>query len=251
MVTSPNPQRLQKVLAHWGIASRRQAEVMIKAGQVRVNGEIAHVGQLVDLKHDCVDVNGKQLRPENRPQCQYFLLHKPYGVVSTCYDPQGRTTILDLFPAPLRQTQGLHPVGRLDAESTGALLVTNDGALTFRLTHPRHQIPKTYLVWVAGHPKAKTLNHWRQGINLSGRRTLPAEVEVIDRQGKQTQLQIRLWEGRNRQIRRVAEALHHPVQQLHRIAIGSLELQNLSPGQWRPLTLQEIQIFGNLKPLPN
>jgi 23S rRNA pseudouridine2605 synthase len=236
--------KLQKVLSQWGIASRRQAEAMIQAGRVQVNGTIAHIGQVVDPQTDSIVVDHHKLGAEQRPALVYLLLHKPIGVVSTCHDPQGRPTVLDLLPSHL---QGVHPVGRLDVDSTGALLLTNDGEFTFRLTHPRHAIPKTYRVWVQGHPSARTLHQWRQGILLEGQWTLPAEVTVIRREADETHLQISLREGRNRQIRRVAQQLGHPVQRLHRVAIGSLTLADLPKGQWRFLTLPEIQTLDNLK----
>ncbi|HEY9658706.1 MAG TPA: pseudouridine synthase, partial [Allocoleopsis sp.] len=145
-------ERLQKILSQWGIASRRQAEQMILAGRVRLNGEVVQLGQQADPDRDRIEVDGKLIQAVERPARVYFLLHKPLGVVSTCDDPQGRPTVLDLLPAVLQHHSGIHPVGRLDVNSTGALLLTNDGDLTFCLTHPRHAIPKTYHVWVEGHP---------------------------------------------------------------------------------------------------
>jgi 23S rRNA pseudouridine2605 synthase len=177
------------------------------------------------------------------------LLNKPAGFVSTCHDPRDRRTILDLLPPELRHGYGIHPVGRLDTDSTGALLLTNDGDLTFVLTHPRHEISKTYRVWVEGDPSAATLRQWRQGVMLSGRRTLPARVCRLRTSADQrTELEIILWEGRNRQIRRVAEQLGHPVIQLHRTAIGSIQLQTvgastLPSGAYRSLEDGEISFL--------
>lgn len=240
-------QRLQKILAQWGVASRRQSEVLIKAGRVRVNGSLAHLGQQVDLERDVIEVDGQKLRRRDRPKHHYILLHKPLWVVSTCNDPEGRQTVLDLLPENLRDSQGLHPIGRLDIDSTGALLLTNDGDLTFRLTHPRYEVPKTYRAWITGHPSMQTLDRWRQGIYLCGKKTLPTEVKIIRQEGEQTYLQICLREGRNRQIRRVAEQLGHPVQRLHRIAIGDIKLGNLTRGKWRFLSLPEIQALGKVE----
>jgi len=225
--------RLHKVLAHYGIASRRGAEAMIAAGRVRVNGAIAQPGQSVDPDRDRILVDGQDLRPPQRPPLRHILLHKPLGVVSTCQDPQGRPTVLDCLPPALRQGQGLHPVGRLDVQSTGALLITNDGDLTLRLTHPRHPIAKTYQVWVQGHPSPQVLEQWRSGILLDGKPTLPAQVRPLKRTPHSTHLEIQLREGRNRQIRRMAEQLGHPVERLHRSAIGSIVVAPLKPGQWR------------------
>lgn len=236
--------RVQKILSQWGVASRRQAEQMIADGRVRLNGAIAHLGQTANPEQDLIEVDGQPIQPENRPQALYLLLNKPAGIVSTCDDPQGRSTVLDLLPDHLRQGTGIHPVGRLDTDSTGALLLTNDGALTFGLTHPKHAIAKVYLVRVKGKPTASALTQWRQGVVLLGRRTQTADVQVLeyDQQG-QTLLKVVLREGRNRQIRRVAEQLGYPVQRLHRVAIGSIQLGKLPSGQYRVLTQSEIRFL--------
>lgn len=222
-------QRLQKILSQWGIASRRQAEEMILAGRVQLNGAIAQLGQKANPEVDAIAVDGIPVQPQQRPTRLYLLLNKPTGVVSTCRDPWNRPTILDLLPPEYQQAQGLHPVGRLDVDSTGALLVTNDGELTYALTHPRHAIPKTYQVWVAGHPPETILQQWRQGVILEGRRTLPAQIRILKRHfGTQprTCLEIILREGRNRQIRRIAEQLGYPVVYLHRCGIGPVQLES-------------------------
>jgi 23S rRNA pseudouridine2605 synthase len=255
-------ERLQKILSQWGIASRRQAEQMIQAGRVKVNGATGHLGQKADPTLDRIEVDGQPLGRDRRPQPIYLLLHKPAGVVTTCTDPWGRPTILDLLPPNQASNQGLHPVGRLDFDSTGALLVTNDGTLTYLLTHPRHHVPKTYRVWVVGQPPESVLQTWRRGIVLDGRRTLPAQVRVIAEQEDpqpQTCLEVVLMEGRNRQIRRTAERLGYPVRRLHRTAIGEIKLQpahepELPPGQYRPLRPPErrfIQQILNQGAAPN
>jgi len=232
--------RLQKVLSKWGVASRRGAEQLILDQRVRVNGAIAQLGQKADPEVDCVEVDGKRLSRRDRPQTVYFLMNKPFGIVSTCDDPQGRKTVLDILPESVRR-QGVHPVGRLDLASTGALLLTNDGDITFRLTHPRHSQPKTYEVWVEGNPTADVLAQWRQGVLLSGRQTRMAQVTLVCSRRDQTLLKIVLKEGRNRQIRRVAEQLGHPVLSLHRTAIATIQLGSLAAGQYRPLTEKEIR----------
>jgi len=244
-------QRLQKILAQWGIASRRLAEQMIVAGRVRVNGNIVGLGQKANPDWDLIEVDGIPVKPADRPAEVYLLLNKPAGVVSTCNDPRARSTVLELLPPKLRSGQGIHPVGRLDADSTGALLLTNDGKLTFCLTHPRHSIAKTYHVWVLGNPPEPILQEWRQGIILSGRKTLPAKVQILDRTRDQTLLEVILSEGRNRQIRRTAEQLGYPVMRLHRTAIGPIQLQPpagpiLAPGCYRPLEDSEIIFLWNL-----
>lgn len=236
-------ERLQKILSQWGIASRRQAEQMILDGRVRLNGAIVQLGQKANPDSDSIEVDGVRIQPGDRPELLYLLLHKPAEVVSTCDDPWGRTTVLDLLPHQLHHQTGLHPVGRLDADSTGALLLTNDGDVTFWLTHPRHSVAKTYRVWVEGHPSEKILQQWRQGIILSGKPTLPAEVDVLQVQANQTLLEIVLHEGRNRQIRRVAAQLGHAVVRLHRVAIGSIGLGPLPQGQYRSLCSAEVRFL--------
>lgn len=236
-------ERLQKILSQWGVASRRQAEQMILDGRVRLNGVVvAQLGQKADPEVDRVEVDGKPIHPNNRPELVYLLLHKPAGVVSTCHDPQGRLTVLDLLPTAFSQL-GVHPVGRLDTASTGALLLTNDGEITVCLTHPRHSVPKTYRVWVQGHPPETVLNQWRQGVLLDGRLTRPAEVQILDAESSMTLLEMVLREGRNRQIRRVTKQLGFPVIELHRVAIGSIHLGKLDRGQCRELSLDEVNFL--------
>jgi 23S rRNA pseudouridine2605 synthase len=215
-------------------------------GRVRLNGIVVQLGQKADPEQDRVEVDGHLIREGDRPPLLYLLLNKPAGVVSTCDDPQQRSTVLDLLPPMLSQGQGLHPVGRLDSDSTGALLLTNDGDLTQWLTHPRHHIPKTYEVWVVGTPSPTVLHQWQEGVILDGRKTMPAQVSMLKRTPSRTLLRVILREGRNRQIRRVAEQLGYPVIQLHRSAIGSISLHSpgkppLAPGQYRLLEDFEIR----------
>lgn len=249
--TSMN-QRLQKIIAHWGIASRRHGEEMIESGRVKVNGKLAHVGQKADPECDRIEIDGRILNPSTQPRPLYLLLNKPLDVVCTCTEPQGRKTVLDLLPRKLQAGQGLHPVGRLDSDSTGALLITNDGELTFRLTHPRYHIAKTYEVLVQGCPPESVLEQWRQGILLSGKNTLPAKVRRLRKfSGSQTLLEVVLHEGRNRQIRRVAEALGYRVVQLHRTAIGPIHLNStgqpeLPSGHYRPIETSEVHFLKDL-----
>lgn len=243
-------ERVQKILSQWGIASRRQAEKMILAGRVKLNGQIVQLGDQADLAVDKLEVDGKEIKTHHRPNLVYLLLNKPAGVVSTCYDPQKRPTILDLLPAKLRKGQGIHPVGRLDFESTGALLLTNDGELTLSLTHPRYHLPKTYHVWLDNQPTQTDLNRWRRGIMISGQKTLPAQVKVIKHNQKHTLLEVILTEGKNRQIRRVAGQLGFKVLELHRTTIGSIGLQSpdgllLPSGHYRYLQKTEIDFLKN------
>ena len=233
-------ERLQKILSQWGVASRRNAETLIVEGRVTLNGLRASLGQQADPAIDCIEVDGQPIHPNNRPRLIYLLMNKPVGVVSTCSDQHRRKTVLDLLPQEIRRSQGVHPVGRLDAASTGALLLTNDGPLTFRLTHPRHSIAKTYEVWVKGKPNSSILLKWQRGVMLSGRMTRPAGVLPLKEESDRTLLQIVLKEGRNRQIRRVADLLGYPVIRLHRVAIGSIKLNSLKPGNFRHLTASEV-----------
>lgn len=245
-------ERLQKILSQWGIASRRQAEQMILTGRVSVNGTPVQLGQKADPEHDRIEVDGKLIKMANRPQHIYLLLHKPRGVVCTCSDPQGRSTVLDLLSPELGQESGIYPVGRLDADSTGALLLTNDGDLTFRLLHPKHKVAKTYEVWVQGLPPESVLQLWGQGVILEGKKTLPAQVKILKTRpkGDRTLLEIVLKEGRNRQIRRVGELLGYPVIHIHRIAIGPIKLQTrkelLLPGKYRHLKNDEIDFLQSV-----
>jgi pseudouridine synthase len=233
-------ERLQKILSQWGVASRRNAETLIHEGRVLLNGVPATLGQRADPTVDQIEVDGRVIQPNDKPRLFYLLLNKPAGVVSTCNDEKGRKTVLDLLPDALRHSQGIHPVGRLDTDSTGALLLTNDGQLTFHLTHPSHSIPKTYLVWVEGHPTPEVLHQWRTGIRLDGRKTRSAQVALLNHKATQSLLKITMREGRNRQIRKVADQLGYPVVRLHRIAIGSIELNSLKSGDFRALSQSEL-----------
>jgi pseudouridine synthase len=236
--------RLQKILSQWGIASRRQAEQLILAGKVSVNGTVAELGQTAEPATDRIEVDGRLITAQSRPKLVYLLLNKPLGAISTCHDPQGRRTVLDLLAPELRSCEGIHPVGRLDIDSSGALLLTNDGELTFRLTHPSHSVSKTYAVWVQGQPSNIPLLAWRNGIDLDGRMTLPAQVKVVKQKEDRTLLEIVLTEGRNRQIRRVANQLECPVLHLHRTKIGNISLDADRPleiGCYRHLRLGEVE----------
>jgi pseudouridine synthase len=253
MTTPSMAERLHKLLAQHGLASRRRAEAWIVAGRVQVNGVPAHLGQKVDLDRDRVTVDDRPLMPQQRPQLCYLLLHKPLGMVSTCADPEGRPTVLDALP-PDRRALGLHPVGRLDTYSSGALILTNDGDFTYRLTHPKHDLAKHYRVRVAGQVARETLSRWQEGVCLEGRLTRPAVVERLGSSSPDhTDLAITLWEGRNRQIRRVAEALGHRVLRLHRLAVGSVRLGKLKRGAYRSLSDAEIRALlaeSEVDPIP-
>jgi 23S rRNA pseudouridine2605 synthase len=228
-------ERLQKVLARRGWGSRRACEELIGAGRVTVNGEVAQLGRRVDAEHDLVEVDGAPVGI--RPELVYYLLNKPAGVVSTASDPQGRRTVVQLVPAEPR----VFPVGRLDADTEGLLLLTNDGELSNRLAHPSHGVEKEYLATVATHGRrpvtAGAIRQLREGVDLEDGPTAPARVS----QPSPGVLRITIHEGRNRQVRRMCEAVGHPVTRLVRTRVGPLRDRRLRPGEWRHLTAEEVR----------
>ena len=227
--------RLQKIISESGLLSRRKADLLIKQGRVTLNGRQALIGDKADPHFDHILVDGKDL--PKKPTHKVFLLNKPHGVISTCQDNHGRKTISSLIPFNLRL--GLHPVGLLDSNSRGAILLTNNGDLTLRLTHPNYSHTKTYLVWVNGQPNQSILNKWRKGVVLDGKMTMPATIELMQIRNKKTLLKVILKEGRNRQIRRIANLLGYPVEDLQRIAISNIKLNGLKEGEWRELNKNE------------
>ncbi|MGI9602512.1 MAG: pseudouridine synthase [Acidimicrobiales bacterium] len=226
-------ERLQKVLARVGIGSRRQCEDLIADGRVQVNGEVARLGRRIDEQLDLVMVDGVPVGV--RPDLVHYLLHKPAGVVSTAADPQGRPTVVELVP----DTPRVYPVGRLDFDTEGLLLLTNDGELTHRLTHPSFGVDKEYLAHVEGHPTRAALRILREGVELDDGPTAPATVAALE----PSLLRIVIHEGRNRQVRRMCEAVGHPVIRLVRSRIGPLSDRTLGPGQWRVLDRDEVQLL--------
>lgn len=232
-------QRLQKLIAAAGLGSRRRAEEWLGAGLVVVNGRVATLGDKADPATDTISIDGVPLpRP---PQTLTLLLNKPVGVLCTCHDPRGRPTVLDLLPHELVCHSGLHPVGRLDANSRGALLLSNDGALTLRLTHPRHGHRKTYQVQVRGQPSPASLERWRRGVPLDGTDSQPVTLRQLSQNAGSTHLELVMGEGRNRQIRRTAALLGHPVLDLRRVAIGPVHLGTLAEGRWRRVEAAELE----------
>jgi 23S rRNA pseudouridine2605 synthase len=230
----PTGERLQKVLAHRGYGSRRACEALIAEGRVTVNGAVAVLGRRVEPERDVVEVDG-HLVPI-KPGLVYYLLNKPAGVVTTAKDTHGRPTVVELVPAKPR----VFPVGRLDAETEGLLLLTNDGDLAHRLTHPSHAVEKEYLAHVEGLPGAAALRRLRDGVELEDGMTAPARVS----HPSPGVLRITIHEGRNRQVRRMAEAVGHPVQRLVRVRVGPLTDRRLAPGAWRTLTLEEVKALS-------
>ena len=235
MTDEPGGERLQKVLAQAGLGSRRACEALIAEGRVEVNGELATLGRRVDPEHDRVTLDGVTIPV--RSGLVYYLLNKPPKVVTTAQDPEGRPTVVDLVPAEPR----VYPVGRLDWDTEGVLLLTNDGALAHGLTHPSHGVPKTYLAEVSGVPGRAALRRLREGVDLDDGRTAPAKARLAQTTPTGAALEIVIHEGRNRQVRRMCEAVGHPVRRLVRTRFGPLRDQRLAPGQWRPLTQTEIR----------
>jgi 23S rRNA pseudouridine2605 synthase len=232
--------RLQKILSTAGIASRRAAEKLMTEGRVTVNGQtVRELGTRADPDADDIRVDGRAVRPQGRRL--YILLNKPRGYVTTRSDPEGRPTVLDLVP-------GLHdyvyPVGRLDYDSEGLLLLTNDGDLAAALTHPSHEVAREYHARVRGTPDARALDRMSRGVMLDGRRTAPAEVALVmtgaGQHADQSLLSITIHEGRTRQVRRMCESVGHPVVRLRRVRIGPLTDPSLKPGMCRPLTAHEV-----------
>jgi len=227
-------ERLQRFLSRAGVASRRQGEELIAAGRVKVNGQTVSLpGSQVDPERDRVEVDGRTIALPR--EHVYLLINKPAGYVSTVRDPQGRDTVMDLAQA----RQRLYPVGRLDRDSEGLLLLTDDGELTQRLTHPRYEHEKEYHVLVTGQPDSHALLRLRQGVELEDGLTWPAEVTVLRAETGGTWLRFVIHEGRKRQLRRMCDAVGHPAQRLIRVRMGPLTLGDLASGQQRPLSPAE------------
>jgi 23S rRNA pseudouridine2605 synthase len=231
---APEGERLQKVLARVGLGSRRACEELISAGRVTVNGERAALGRRVDVDHDVVALDGVALPV--LPGLVHYLVHKPAGVVTTAHDPFGRPTVLELVPEEPR----VFPVGRLDADSEGLLVLTNDGDLAQRLTHPSFGVEKEYLVETDGTPSAGALRRLRRGVDLDDGMTAPATVGVV----APGVLRIVIHEGRNRQVRRMCEAVGHPVRRLVRTRIGPVTDPRLKAGKWRALEPAEVRALA-------
>jgi 23S rRNA pseudouridine2605 synthase len=243
-------ERLQKIIAHAGVASRREAEAMIRDGRVTVNGKVVtELGSKADADRDHVKVDGKLVgRSENH---RYILLYKPKEVMTTVEDPQGRRTVIDLVRG-IRER--IYPVGRLDFHSEGLVLLTNDGDLAFKVSHPTHGSIKTYSVKVRGVPEERLVDKLRRGITIEGKRTLPCDIERVKTTGRgddegNSWFEVKLREGRTQQIRKMFQAVGHPVSKLRRIAIGPIADPKLTPGVWRELTKNEVKMLATQKDL--
>lgn len=226
--------RIHKYLAHAGVASRRSAEELVSGGKVTVNGQPAKIGQVIESDTAKVTLDGK---PVTLAQTlEYYLLYKPRRVLSTLADPEGRPTVASLIKSSSR----LYPVGRLDYDSEGLMLLTNDGDLAYQITHPKFEIDKTYKVLLKGVISDKSVGYLESGVTIEGQKTAPAQVEVVEAQSHNTWIKITIHEGRNRQIRKMCQAVGHPVMRLIRIKLGPWELGDLKTGQYQALSPSEI-----------
>jgi 23S rRNA pseudouridine2605 synthase len=232
-------ERLQKVMAHAGVASRRRSEEIILQGRVKVNGRVASELGIQVSSADIIEVDGKVISSEKKV---YIMLNKPVGYITTVDDPHNRKTVLDLTK---EIPQRIYPVGRLDYDTSGLLLLTNDGELTYILTHPSHMVDKTYLVEIEGWP-GRELGKLEKGILLEDGITAPARVEGVRKEKETTSFRLTIHEGRNRQVRRMCAAIGHQVKKLRRIRFASLDLMKLPPGKYRHLKKEEIEKLKEL-----
>ena len=233
--------RLQKFLAEAGVASRRKSEELIATGKIWVNGKVVTtLGTKIDTEKDVVLYQNKKI--EIKQDFIYIMLHKPEGYVTTVKDQFQRPTVMDL----LNISERVYPIGRLDYDTSGLLLLTNDGDLTYRLTHPKHNIEKTYEAKLFGTPSEQDIIQFQKGIVIDGKITRPAKLEVIQKNTKYTIVRIVIQEGRNRQVRKMCAAIQHPVAQLKRIGTGTLFLNDLQKGKYRYLTQKEIEALKKL-----
>lgn len=244
-------ERLQKIIAHAGFASRREAETMIREGRVTVNGRVVtELGTRAVADRDHIKVDGK-LITRAEPH-RYILLYKPKEVMTTVEDPQGRKTVIDLVKGVRER---IYPVGRLDFHSEGLILLTNDGDLAFKVSHPKHGSVKTYHVKVRGVPQERLIDKLQRGITIDGKRTLPCEIARMKTTGRgedegNSWFEVRLREGRTQQIRKMFQVVGHPVSKLRRVAIGPLADPALTPGDWRELTAREVKMLATMQEMP-
>lgn len=241
-------ERLQKIIAHAGFASRREAETMIREGRVTVNGKVVtELGTRADADKDHIKVDGKLIT--HAEAHRYILLYKPKEVMTTVEDPQGRRTVIDLVKGVRER---IYPVGRLDFHSEGLILLTNDGDLAFKVSHPTHGSVKTYHVKVRGVPEERLVAKLERGITIDGKRTLPCEISKIKTTGRGEEAgnswyEVKLREGRTQQIRKMFQAVGHPVSKLRRVAIGPLSDPRLTPGDYRELTAREVKMLATMQ----
>lgn len=236
-------ERLQKFLAEAGVASRRKAEELIAAGKIKVNGKVVtELGTKIDPKKDEVLYLDKEVSTKE-VELVYIMLHKPEGYVTTAKEQFGRPGVMDL----IRDVKArIFPVGRLDYDTSGLLLLTNDGDLTYKLTHPKHDVDKTYIAKLYGTPDDMDLQKFRRGVVIDGKQTKPAKMQILEKGERQSTVEIIIHEGRNRQVRKMCEAIKHPVAQLKRVATGDLTMGDLPKGKYRHLTQKEVKYLKSL-----
>lgn len=232
--------RLQKYLAEAGVASRRKAEALIQEGRVFVNGVVVTEMGIKVSQEDIIEVDGKKVKKEDRRI--YIMLNKPVGYVSTAKDQFSRPTVIDIIQGV---EERIYPVGRLDYDTSGLLILTNDGALTHKLTHPSHELKKIYMAEIQGIPDKDKLDNFRKGLKIEDYITAPADISIIKKKQDTSIVEISIHEGRNRQVRKMCEAIGHPVKKLKRIAIGRISLGDLEEGKWRNLTPDEVKSLKN------
>jgi len=228
--------RLQKFIADCGVASRRKAEELIKQGRVKVNGLVVTEMGIKVGDNDSVEVDGRKIKPENKKV--YIMLNKPAGYVTTAKDQFGRPTVLELLKGV---SERVYPVGRLDYETTGLLILTNDGDFTYKMTHPKHEIDKTYIATVEGIPTVEEIGRFEKGLKIEDYVTAPAKMKIISKKERTCVVEITIHEGRNRQVRKMCDAIGHPVLALKRVSVGKLSLGNLAEGDWRKLSQKEVK----------
>lgn len=234
--------RLQKYMAMSGVASRRASEELIKAGKVEVNGKVVtEMGVIIVVGKDKVKVDGENIEPEK--DNVYIVLNKPVGIITSVKDEKGRTVVTDLVK---EVQERIYPVGRLDTDTSGLVLLTNDGQLAFKLTHPSRKVYKKYIAIVEGVPNKAALERMRNGVKLDGKMTAPAKVKMLKNFGEDSILEIQIYEGRNRQVKRVCEIVGHPVKKLKRISLGEIELGGLDLGNWRYLNDEEMDYIKSI-----
>ena len=234
-------ERLQKFMARCGVASRRKCEELILDGKVKVNNQvISELGTKINPSMDIVEVEGVLIKPEERKV--YIALNKPVGYITSVKDEKNRKTVLDLINVEER----IYPIGRLDYNTSGLLLLTNDGDVYNKVIHPRQEINKVYIAIVKGHINNKKMDLFREGIDIGGYVTAPAKIRILKKFDNSTKVEITIHEGKNRQVRRMCEKIGNPVIELKRIKIGDIELDGLEQGKWRPLSEKEVKYLKNL-----
>lgn len=234
--------RLQKFLALAGVASRRKSEELILDGKIKVNKQVVTtLGTKVNPNYDIIEYNNKKII--HKEEKVYYMLHKPIGYITSVKDEKNRKTVIDLLKTV---PERIYPVGRLDYDTSGLLILTNDGELTYKITHPKYEIAKIYKAKVSGTPTPNELEQFQNGLMIEGRKTAKAKIHILKTKANSSIVSITITEGRNRQVRKMCEAIGHPVINLKRVAIGQLHIGNLSVGQYRPLTMQEVKYLKSL-----